>query len=155
MVIDFTKYTDKELMVGLWYGEARLIEFSLIEDIREILAIGHTVLNRINLPQYPKSVQGVILQGNQFSCFNPGDPNASKIKTFLDMKYPSETYKQYSVYAESLLKGLTRDFSGGADHYCARWFYEQAKPTHWCRIMKITDIHGGHIFLKEQTIGVH
>ena len=43
-----TGFTELELMIGNMYGEARLIEGDLSDDIREYLAIGCVVMNRAN-----------------------------------------------------------------------------------------------------------
>lgn len=144
-------FSELELMIGLWYGEARIVEDSMMEEIREYLAIGNVVLNRIKLGRWGKSPRSVILAPNQFSCFNENDPNVERIYQFLTWKSPSDVYNRLKIYATQLLAGKTRDFSELATHYVARWLYEKPSTLNhsWIPKMKITAIWGGHVFLKE------
>lgn len=150
MINDFTEASDKEVMMAQMYGEARLVEDSIMDEIREYLGIGYVVMNRVTLPRFPKTIKTVILQPKQFSCFNPGDLNRAEMLRFLREKTPAHLYNRTKILAEAVITGRTRDFSGGADHYVARWFYESCSPSHWCRHMKITECWGGHLFLKEK-----
>lgn len=142
--------SDVHVLAGLFYGEARIVEDTHIDDVKEYLAIGNTVLNRVALSRFPDTVKDVILQPRQFSCFNLDDPNLEHIYSFL-INY-SPLFNKMSLYADMVLKKQTRDFSCGADHYVALWLYERRKGygTHWMYKMKITSIYGGHIFLKEK-----
>lgn len=146
----FEQFNDIQLMTALWYGEARNMELSPVDEIKEYMAIGSTVLNRVDSSRFPDNVRDVILQPKQFSCFNPGDPNSQIIYEFL--KSPSVKQMQIKMFMEpyvhAVLFGKTRDFSNGADHYVARWFYETCNDSHWCRDMEVTAIHGGHVFLR-------
>ena len=146
----FKKFNSTELVAGLCYGEARLVEDSILDDIKEYIAIGNVVENRVKAGRFPNDVYGVILQPKQFSCFNITDPNRKLIYEFLSTKQPSNQYSRLMVFAYATSWRLTVDFSNGATHYVARWFYETVKESHWCRMMIITACYGGHIFLKEK-----
>jgi len=145
-VIRLKQYKDVDLMIGLFHGEARQIEDTKFDEIKEYLAIGNTVMNRVTSPGWRDTPRGVILQPNQFSCYNPGDPSYKSILKFLKEK--GVFYRRLKIYASKVLEWRCEDFSKGANHYVAVWFYETTKSTHWCRQMKITAIYGGHIFLK-------
>lgn len=151
-MMELDKYSELELLIGLFYGESRLIESSIADDIIEILAIGGVVLNRVRSPHFPNTIKEVILQPNQFSCFNEDDPNRNRLTTFLNDKFLTGSYHKYEVYATALLNNLTLDFSRGATHYTSIAFYEKAKPTHWCRKMRVTMLAGGHIFMEEVSL---
>lgn len=141
-------FTELELMIGNMYGEARLVEGDLSDDIREYLAIGCVVMNRVKSSGFPSTIKGVILAPKQFSWTNAGDPSRDKVIAFLSTKQPSETYQRLKTYAQAIIDGNAEDFSKGADHYVARWLYEREKKQAWINKMKITAIYGGHVFLK-------
>lgn len=155
---NFEFFSETELMAGLWYGEARIVERDPIDELEEYLSIGTTVLNRKHSSRYPDTIKGVILQRNQFSCFNPDDPNAGKIFDFLmrgrenNLQYLTQR-KQYAtlmLYAGHCIAGRCIDFSRGADHYVARWLYEKPETENhpWIPKFKMTAIFGGHVFLR-------
>jgi len=95
-------FTELELMIGNMYGEARLIEGDLSDDIREYMAIGGVVMNRANSPGFPSTVKGVILAPKQFSWTNAGDPSRDKVIAFLTTKQPSETYQRLKTAYRSI-----------------------------------------------------
>lgn len=145
---ELSSFNELELMQGNMYGEARLMEGDLSDDIREYLAIGCVVMNRVNSPKFPNTIKGVILAPKQFSWTNAGDPSRDKVIAFLSSGQPSETYQRLKTYARAIIDGNAEDFSKGADHYVARWLYEREKKQAWISKMKITAIYGGHVFLK-------
>lgn len=136
-------------MIGNMYGEARLIEGDLSDDINEYIAIGNVVMNRVSSPRFPNTIKDVILQVKQFSWTNTGDPSREKVISFLENKQPSETYRRMKIYAEAVMEGKTKDNSYGADHYVARWLYEKERKQSWISKMQITSVWGGHVFLKQ------
>lgn len=145
---DFTKYDEVSLLAGLAYGEARLVEDNQMDELREYFAIWGVVLNRAITPRWPATLRDVILQPAQFSSFNRNDPNAKVVDRFLQSKQDKTQLKRLMFYAKQFTKDRIADFSGGANHYVAKWFYEKADCEHWSRGMKITSLWGGHIFLK-------
>ena len=76
----------------------------------------------------------VILKPKQFSCFNPGDPNAVKFPASNDTSWQASL-----MAAEAAYRGLGDDPTGGATHYFDKsmdaappaW---AAKMTHLCDI---------------------
>jgi len=150
--IKFRRFSEKELVAGLIFGEARLSEMGSPDEIKEYLSIAWTVKNRAdNKNRWPSTITDVILQPKQFSCFNPEDPNSLTIEQFLMGKLDPPTLHKYMVYVVAFIQGRTPDFSCGANHYVAIWFYNKAVSSHWCRKMRITAVYGGHIFLTDKS----
>jgi spore germination cell wall hydrolase CwlJ-like protein len=144
----FKKFSDLQLMAGLFFGEARRVEDSELDELKEFTAIGQVVMNRLNSARWPSTVYGVILQPKQFSCFNENDPNNEMIWLFLANELPKKLYARAIACATFVLNRMAKDYAQGADHYVAQWFYEQKIGTnHWCQNMDITAHYGGHIFL--------
>ena len=122
----------------------------MLDEIQEYIAIGQVVMNRVANPTYPLSVKAVILQDNQFSCFNENDPNNDKIFFFLMNQTPLKTYQVMLSVAVGVIGNLYADLVHGAMNYVAKWFYEEKKGTgHWSQRMRIAFKAGGHVFLKE------
>lgn len=145
----FKRFSDEELLTGLVFGEARRTERSFVDELFEWVAIAQVVQNRKYHNSWPSTIQEVILQKGQFSCFNENDPNNEKIYFFLVNKSPTVTYERMRTVATMVLFSLTADLVKGATHYVAEWFYKDKKGTdHWCRRMQKTFSAGGHVFLK-------
>ena len=141
---------DQEIMAGLGYGEMRQVEDTRSDEIKEFLAIGCTVMNRVKSPRWPDTVKGVILQKNQFSCFNANDPNRDRVMLFLTSKHPQKLYDTLMNYASAILEGRCDDFSNNANHYAAEWFFhKKRKSRHWVQKMKIVAMYGGHVFFTD------
>lgn len=154
---DEGKLDEFSLMVGLVYGEARMKEDSSLNERKEYMAIASTVMNRVAMnPRFPDTIIDVILQPMQFSCFNDNDPNAKLVWNFItkddSVNKGSGLYARIEGMITPVIKNITDDFSNGADHYVALWFYDDARPSHWCRKYHITEMHGGHVFLREVNI---
>ena len=147
--VNLRKFSELEIMIGNMYGEARLVEGDKSDDIREYLAIGNVVLNRTKSSRWPNTPKDVMLQRNQFSWTNEGDPSRLKVIGFLNQKSPAPLYRRLRIYAEAILSGRTVDFSNGANHYVAMWLYERESKQSWISRMMITAAYGGHIFLKQ------
>lgn len=140
-------FSPPELLTGLLYGEARLREGDISDDIREWLAIAWVVRNRVYSPVFPSSWVDVMLQPKQFSCFNEKDPNLPQIISFLERKNGYFWNKMYPV-ALSVYRGMSVDFSNGADHYVAVWLWFELSDAHWAKNMEIRALWGGHVFLR-------
>ena len=141
-------------MIGLVYGEARMKEDTMLSERKEYMAIASTVMNRVSLnPRFPDTIIDVILQPLQFSCFNDNDPNATLVWNFItkgdSSNKGSGLYGRIEGMITPVVKEIANDFSNSADHYVALWFYDEASLAHWCRKYPITEMHGGHIFLRE------
>ena len=145
----YERFNQQELMAGNMYGEARFVETSLVGEVQEWLAIGSVVMNRYRSNRWPQSIKGVILQKAQFSWLTDTDPSNKPTWLFLANQSPPETYKTLMRYANTVITGRCEDFSGGANHYVAEWFYRKAPIGHWCLEQKIVRAWGGHIFLTD------
>ncbi len=146
----FRDMSEQELMAGLLYGEGRQVEDTRSDEIKEFLAIGCTVMNRIKSHRWPNTVRRVILQRNQFSCFNANDPNRERIRLFLTRKHPQKLYDTLMNYSAAVLDGRCVDFSEKANHYAAGWFVQKKYGTnHWVQKMKIVALYGGHVFFTD------
>ena len=134
--MDYTTLSDVELLTVCIYGEASG------EPPLGKLAVAHVVLNRAAHPSWwGHTLKEVILKPSQFSCFNPGDPNAKRIKSMVDLGY----YNQSCAHIAALtLGGHTVDPVGGATHYCTL----DCKPA-WRSKMTETIRIGGHVFFVE------
>ena len=77
-------------------------------------AVAHVILNRIQDPRWPDSAVEVVTQPRQFSCFNAGDPNATKFPT-------PKRASDWAAWMEccSVVDELEADYdpTGGANHY--------------------------------------
>lgn len=92
----------------LW-GEAR----GETKAGREAIAL--VILNRLKKPsRFGKSIEEVCLKPAQFSCWNDGDPNISKLKE-VDKSNP--IFAECVAIAENAVQGLLADSVIGADHY--------------------------------------
>lgn len=149
---DLSKFTELELMIGNMFGEARRQEGDLSDDIREWLAIGNVVKNRVLSPKFPNDYKSVILQPEQFSWTNINDPSRDNVIEFLNMKFPARLYQRMRQYSLDILNGDSIDFSYGALYYVAEWLYikPEGEKASWIDKMIITAVWGGHIFLKEK-----
>jgi spore germination cell wall hydrolase CwlJ-like protein len=146
----FQRFTDTELLAGNMFGEARFIEDTIMDEYNEYIAISNVVMNRVKSHRWPGNIKEVILQKSQFSWLNEADPNSDSVWQFLTNKTPSETYKRMMQLGKAVKEGRVRDFSYGANHYVARWFYEKKAGTnHWSQTYTITAIRGGHILLSD------
>lgn len=151
-MISLTSFSELELMIGNMYGEARMQEGDLSDDIREWLAIGNVVKNRMTSPRFPNTFKAVILQPKQFSWTNFSDPSRDMVIGFLTSKQPARIYQRMAQYSKDIINGDCVDFSNGALYYVAEWLY--IKPTgekaSWIDKMIITAVWSGHVFLTEK-----
>lgn len=160
MEIDFynDKISDEQVVIALLYGEARLQEDCRTDEIKEMLAIGCTVKNRIKIGRWGYTWKSVILAPMQFSCFNEKDPNREKIWNFVTQEQHTDLYKGYQYYAKAIMDGRCKDWSDGSTHYVAEWFYanrnKRTPSNHWIYdpSMEIRAIFGGHVFLRDRIL---
>jgi spore germination cell wall hydrolase CwlJ-like protein len=94
-------YADGIVLLTLW-REARN------QPIHAIKAVYWVIKNRTRDQRYPKLEINVVLQRRQFSCHNPGDPNAVKLALWDD---PS------LVKCAEAMADPGPDPTGGATHY--------------------------------------
>jgi spore germination cell wall hydrolase CwlJ-like protein len=93
---------DKFIAALCLWREAR----GCTQDARR--AVLHVILNRSRDKRYPRVLSEVVLQRAQFSSFNAGDPNASKLPHWDDA-----AWRQCC----ELVEEPGADPTGGATHY--------------------------------------
>lgn len=103
---------DIDLIARTIYGEARGEK-----SFNSLKAIGHVILNRTrDHKKWPSTIEDVILQKGQFSCWNQTDPNFYKIQSVsFNNKLFLKCFKAalHSYFAQD-------DVTKGANHYHAR-----------------------------------
>lgn len=147
--MSLNEFNALELMIGNMYGEARMVEGDLIDDVREYIAIGNVVMNRVKDKRWPDTVKEVILQWKQFSWTNAGDPSRQAVINFLKSESNTKRYRRLEAYAEKILEGKTVDLSLGSCFYVAEWYYIKEKKQKWIDEKVIAAAYGGHIFLRD------
>jgi len=104
-------------------------------------AVAHVPMNRVEEPhRYGESLQEVILQPMQFSCFN--DLPASVL--FRRIYAEPAAFGKALAIAENVMCGGARDSTGGANHY----FADSIDPPSWADPRKQTCQIGRHKFFK-------
>ena len=135
---------EKEVLAEMIYGEARG------ESQEEQIAVAYTPLNRLNDKdkKYGKDLVEVIRKPGQYSCFNPNDPNKSKIEQ-APYNDPNNWNKCLEV-AEGVLTGVYENPIGSSTHYVTKEFRKNAPRNHWSRHMKdmVMIPNGEHFFGK-------
>lgn len=100
----------------------------------------HVIHNRASKPSWwGTGTIEVILKPYQFSCFNAGDPNATKIPGADDV-----AFKQILELAANVLVNQDEDLTDGATHYHDRNVFPE-----WAAKMKVTATIGAFTFYKE------
>jgi len=157
MANNFDTFPDLDLLIGLMFGEGRMVELGGADETIEFLAIGCTVRNRVNKDKrFPNNYKDVILQPKQFSCYNDNDPNYNRIYKFLtDPEDKNDRlYNQLEHLADLVWNDRCTDFSNGADHYVAKWLYDKYPPAtnKWYYKYTLTAVAGGHMFFRESKV---
>jgi spore germination cell wall hydrolase CwlJ-like protein len=120
---------EAELLARLLWGENAN---TLTED--EAMGIGDSVLNRRDSPHYPKTIRDVILQPNQYTPFNPNNPNYERIQRF-DPSHPK--WQQYMSLATKILdparkrSATTHYFSQSPPQWASSMIGLAKKGAHW------------------------
>ena len=99
-----------DLVARTLYGEARR------EPPETRLAIAEVVYNRAlqRSPRFGMSVEAVCRQPDQFSCWNPGDPNRNRT---LSISLRDPEIADCVTIARDLVAGRVGGLTLGADHY--------------------------------------
>lgn len=111
------------------------------ESFRGKLLVGFTIKNRVKDPRWPSTYEGVITQKQQFSAFNPTDPNA--------VKYPptgAENMAEEAAWLECVRAAETVLNSSSSMTTANHYHTKNAAPS-WSHKDDIVDIEGNHIFL--------
>lgn len=120
-------------LAKLYWGEN-----SIDLDEPEALAMGDTVLNRMEHASYPSTLKEVILQPRQYSPFNPEDPNYQRVQEF-GPGHPM--WQKYRAFAEKTL-----DMGRQRNPYT---HYFTGKVPYWAEDMEELIEIGRHRFGKE------
>lgn len=107
---DFKYCDDLDLLMLLVWGEARG------ETFDGKLAVAWVARNRREDPRWPDDWRDVILQPKQFSCFNPEDPNYTKLVN-IRMRYNDAVLRECKAAAFCVMHDWVRDLTKGANHY--------------------------------------
>lgn len=110
------------------------------ETIEGQIAVAEVIMNRVDSPNYPNTVCGVVRQGEsrrnscQFSYRCDGEPERMSDK---------KSAKRARDVAILLMKGERRGLTSDATHYHATY----VKP-YWAKSLTRTATHGTHIFYR-------
>lgn len=132
------KYTqeDVQYLAKTIWGEARG------EGEDGMRAVALVIVNRLHAKGYPSTIEKVVRQRLQFSCWNKRDRNSRKLNR-IKPHWPQ--YKDALRVAQEVLDGKHQDITGGATHYHAT----RVNPK-WAksgRLVKVAS-HGKHLFYK-------
>lgn len=126
-----------ECLADALYFEARG------ESIQGVFAVGEVIMNRVDSPEYPNSICGVVHQGSgkkfacQFTwtCDNNSDAIGNKA-----------AFARVGKVAKLLIDGLPRRLTAGATHY-----HTKAVHPSWANRFPKTASIGAHYFYKQPT----
>lgn len=122
---------DAEALARLLFGENAVD----ITD-HEAMLIGDSVLNRVRSKYYPGSIAGVLYAENQYSPFNPEDPNYERIMAFNET---SPQWPRYYSLAEEILNPTRK--RSNVTHY-----YANSINPAWGRTLLRSRTEGRHTF---------
>ncbi len=124
------------------YGEARG------ESEKGMVACAFVIRNRCWDDRWPNTIKEVCQQPQQFSCWNPDDPNKGLIEV-ATMDDPA--FLQAMTIAFQMINGdLREDITNGSTHYMTNdLFYSLRRPV-WANEnqMRIVAEIGRHVFLR-------
>lgn len=108
--------------------------------------VGHVIRNRVEKGTFGgRTYQGVVTKRKQFSCWNPGDPNRSKLTLEhvekLNPKTPDAKALVQAYAAARLVMSRKSDPTNGATHY-----HTTAVNPYWTADLKKVAQVGSHIF---------
>jgi hypothetical protein len=112
------------------------------ETVKGIFAVGEVILNRVDRPDYPNSVCGVVYQGTgkryqcQFTYSCDGQAEVVNDK---------RAWARVGKAARLLMKGAApRNLTGGATHY-----HTKAVNPRWSKVFPRTATIGYHYFYRQ------
>ncbi len=113
------------------------------ESVKGQFAVGEVILNRVDNPQFPNSVCGVIKQGTgrKFQCQFTYTCDGIK-----EVIAEPKAYERVGKVAALLLAGAPRKLVKGATHYHTR-----AVSPSWSRVYPRVAAIGVHYFYKRPT----
>lgn len=122
-----------DILVRTVWGEARS------EGLLGLRAICAVILRRVQLPQFPNTISAVCLQTRQFSVWNAGDPNRTRMRR---VTTADPTFVLAMQACTEMLAGKVPDPSNRADHY-----HSGRKPR-WAVGRKPVAVLGRHVFYR-------
>lgn len=128
--------TDIETVAQTLWGEARG------EGREGMAAVACVIGNRLARNMRGKtSLTAVCLDKYQFSCWNPNDPNLSRLDRV--RRNPDESYRIARELATQLIDGQLDDMTSGATHYYAD---SLRTPPYWAVGLRPCFTLGRHVF---------
>lgn len=125
-----------------WSCLAKAIYFEARgESIKGEFAVAEVIANRVDSPEYPNSMCGVVFQGAsqrgscQFSFACDGQPEVIRNKA---------AYEIAGKIAKAIMDGAPRDLTDGATH-----FHTVNVNPSWSRSFDETAAIGAHVFYRE------
>lgn len=115
------------------------------EPVKGIFAVGEVILNRVEHPDYPDSVCGVIYQGTgkKYQCQFTYSCDGLK-----EVIAEPKAYKKVGKIAGLLLDGeAPMDLTDGATHY-----HTKAVKPRWSRVFSRTTTIGVHHFYRKDDV---
>lgn len=111
------------------------------ESVKGIFAVAEVILNRVDSPNYPNDVCGVIYQGTgkRYQCQFTYACDGRK-----EVINEPEAYRKVAKVARLMLDGAPRDLTEGATHYHTK----SVKPR-WSRVYPRTATIGYHHFYRQ------
>lgn len=146
---------DAQTLTLTLLGEARG------EEVEGRIAVASVIRNRVRDDRWPDTFKDVCLQKLQFSCWQTigGAANYRELMKMAERMLTNEerplrmTFASDAIVnetrwvADGILSGVTRDRTGGANHYMTRSLWETAPPA-WARGAVPTCLIQRHAFFK-------
>lgn len=112
------------------------------ESVRGIFAVGEVIMNRVDSPNFPDTVCGVVNQGTggRFQCqFSYNCDGRAEV--FNEPK----AYEKVGKVAALMIGGFSRSLTNGATHY-----HTKAVSPSWSRVYPRTAVIGQHVFYRQE-----
>jgi len=134
---DFSTDSDEVLLARMIFGEARG------ESYQGRIAVAYSAVNRLQNPgRFGGNLRQVLLRRAQYSCFNLGDPNRTRLMN--PMRYDASNFRECLGVARNVLGRRVADPTNGANHY----FNPNTANPSWANRMTRTARIGNHDFYR-------
>ena len=148
--MQWEKLTDEALLSCLVIGEQRGLEDYFLRGI-EWMFIIETIRERMIDRRWPDTIRGVILQAQQFSCFNSNDdPNTREM--WRHYTENTSLFREAHKFVQAQLNGQNGQIAAVVrpNHYLVNPLYYSSRAPDWVVKMEIIYDGGprGHIFLR-------
>ena len=127
--------TKENLLACAMYAESRS------QGKKGMAAVGNVVLNRVNDPQFPKTVKGVLFQPGQFSYTYKGAFNVVEKDSWRDAKYLANKLLYLNANFPEAREATDR--TNGA-----KYFKKKTIRTHWEKDMLLVYRYKEHQFYR-------